>query len=302
MPIHLPPLSRRQFLAGSLAAGAGLIVHRFAGAAGADDVDPDRIVLLSDTHIAADALKVNAGANMTENLKRVVGQVVALRPRPAAVLVNGDCAFGTGEAGDYALLVTLLAPLGEAGLHVYLGLGNHDNRERFWAGMGPQAKRAKELEDRHVTVVETPRANWLMLDSLDQTNKTPGVLGSPQLMWLAAALDARPDRPAVVVVHHQPDYGDRISGLTDTRAMMDVLVPRKQVKAIIYGHTHNWARADREGIHGINLPPTAYVFDKTRPSGWVDVRLAEAGAAFRLNALDEHHAEHGQTHELKWRG
>jgi 3',5'-cyclic AMP phosphodiesterase CpdA len=302
MPIHLPPLSRRRFLAGSLAAGAGLFVHRFAGGEEAGGVDPDRIVLLSDTHIAADPMKVNLGTNVTDNLKRVVAQVVGLRPRPAAVFVNGDCAFGTGEAGDYAQFVKLIAPLREAGLHVYLGLGNHDNRERFWAGVGPQEKRAKEIEDRQITVVETPRANWLMLDSLDQTNKTPGVLGAQQLKWLAAALDARADRPAVVVVHHQPDYGDKVSGLTDTRALMDVLAPRKQVKALIYGHTHNWARADREGIHGINLPPTAYPFQKTRPSGWVDVRLADAGATFSLNALDEKHPEHGQTLDLTWRG
>lgn len=301
MPIHLPPVSRRRFLAGSLAAGAGLVVHRFAGAADTDGFDPGRIVLLSDTHIAADPMKVYQGTNVTENLKRVVAQVAALKPRPVAVFVNGDCAFGTGEAGDYAQFVRLIAPLREAGLHVYLGLGNHDNRERFWAGAGPLENRAKEVEGRQVTVVETPRANWLMLDSLDQTNKTPGVLGDAQLGWLANALDARAEKPAVVIVHHQPDYGDRISGLTDTRPLMAVLSPRKQVKALIYGHTHNWAKADREGIHGINLPPTAYAFEKSRPSGWVDVRLAAAGATFRLNALDEHHAEHGQMLDLKWR-
>ena len=31
--------------------------------------------------------------------------------------------------------------------------------------------------DRQVAVIETPHANWFVLDSLDQTNVTPGKLG-----------------------------------------------------------------------------------------------------------------------------
>ena len=50
MPIQLPPISRRRFLAGSLAAGAGMLLPRRLLA---DDVpvDPNRFALLADTHV-----------------------------------------------------------------------------------------------------------------------------------------------------------------------------------------------------------------------------------------------------------
>src|SRR5690349_15273546 len=74
MPITLPPLrslpaiSRRRFLAGSLAAGAGLLLRRPLLAADETvqsvPVDPHRFALLSDTHIAADPKVAARGVNM----------------------------------------------------------------------------------------------------------------------------------------------------------------------------------------------------------------------------------------------
>ena len=53
MPVHIPPISRRRFLATSLAAGAGLMFGRPAFAAD-KPVDKNTWVLFSDTHVAAD--------------------------------------------------------------------------------------------------------------------------------------------------------------------------------------------------------------------------------------------------------
>ena len=41
------------------------------------------------------------------------------------------------------------------------------------------------------------------------------------------------------MVHHNPGVGANI-GLKDTSAFLDVIRPRKQVKAYVYGHTHTW--------------------------------------------------------------
>lgn len=52
MPIYLPPISRRSFLAGSLAAGTGILLGH--DACGAErKTDSNRWVLISDTHIPA---------------------------------------------------------------------------------------------------------------------------------------------------------------------------------------------------------------------------------------------------------
>jgi len=301
MPLHLPPLSRRRFLATSLAAGLGVWTWRPAPGEEKRGA-PDRWVLIADTHIAADRTQVSRGVTMAANLTQVVKEVTALDPQPAGLLLNGDAAYNKGEPGDYRLLAELLKPLGEAGLPVSFTLGNHDHRENLHAGLLKGAGKSP-LDGRLVAVLETPRVNWFLLDSLEKVNATPGELGAEQLDWLARALDARKDKPALVAAHHDPQWTEaaKRTGLRDTEKLFEVLVPRKQVKALFYGHTHRWRRAEREGIHLVNLPPVAYLFDKESPNGWVDLHLRDKGAVLTLHALDTKHRQHGEKVELTWR-
>jgi 3',5'-cyclic AMP phosphodiesterase CpdA len=301
MPLHLPPISRRRFLASSLAAGAGLLGWREARGEERPSRG-DHWALLADTHIAADPARVHKEVKMAENLSRVVAAVAALEPRPAGVLLDGDGAFLKGEVGDYHLLGRLLRPLADARVPVHLTLGNHDHRENFRKGLAGGTGRSP-LASRHVAVVEAPRANWFLLDSLDRVNAAPGKLGKHQLAWLARALDARKGKPALVVTHHDPQWSApaQRSGLVDTEDLFAVLTPRKHVKALFFGHTHRWHRAERDGIHLVNLPPVAYVFTKGLPNGWVDVRLRARGAVLTLHALDPKHRQNGDVAELAWR-
>ena len=152
-------------------------------------------------------------------------------------------------------------------------------------------------------VVEAPLANWFLLDSLDVTKQTPGKLGDEQRAWLAKALDARPDKPAMVMVHHNPILPDAVkkTGLLDTAELLEILGPRRQVKALFFGHTHTWRRSEHEGIHLINLPAVAYNFRPEEATGWVDCRLRADGASLELRAHDTQHAEHGKVTDLSWR-
>lgn len=302
MPIHLPPVSRRRFLATSLLAGAGLVFQRNLFAAG-KSVDEHFWALLSDTHIAADRNKVARDINMTEHLKNVCGEVIAEGSRPAGVMVNGDCAFNSGELADYATFTQLLQPLREAGMPLHLTVGNHDDREHFWNSLAEEKNAPRALHDHNVALVETPRANWFILDSLEKTLSTPGLLGPEQLDWLARTLDAHPSKPALVMGHHQTaNGGEAKSGLKDSEQLLEVIRPRKQVKAYIYGHTHIWRiQQDESGIHLVNLPPVAYVFQKDQPSGWVRANLKTDGMRLELRCLDRTHKSHGQVVELKWR-
>ena len=269
-----------------------------------DAKDPNHFVLISDSHIDADVAKTKNDVNMTDNLKKVVAAIIALKATPAAVLHGGDLAMNTGEAGDYATFLGLVKSLWERGMPVHLILGNHDNRERFLVALN-----AKDTEspvpDKHTLVVESPKADWYLLDSLDKTNSTPGVLGEKQLAWLAKSLDAKPDKPAIVFTHHHPQDGQpqKFSGLTDTKQLMEILSPRKQVKLMVFGHTHDFVVYDKQpdGLHRINLPPTAYVFKAGRPNGFVDCVLTDTGGTFTLIALDEKHPDNGKVTTLKWR-
>ncbi|MEO6785359.1 MAG: metallophosphoesterase [Chthoniobacteraceae bacterium] len=302
MPLHLPPLTRRAFLRRSIAAGAGLLTFPALHAL-ESDADPDLWALLSDTHIAADRTAILRDVNMTDHLEAAVKGVRALTRRPAGVFVNGDCAVLKGLAEDYATFSTLITPLREDGLPIHLTLGNHDDREVFWTSLKNARPAAPPLASRQVSVVEGARANWFLLDSLDQVNKTPGMLGDEQRAWLAKALDAHTAKPALVMVHHNPNpaASQKKTGLLDTEQLLAILLPRRHVKALIFGHTHTWRFAEQDGLHLVNLPAVAYPFVATEVTGWVDVKLSEKSASLGLHAHDPQHAAHGKITEIAWR-
>ena len=300
MPMHLPPISRRQFLLRSLASGAALALSPSLFAA-TRRTDPNSWALLSDIHLAADRSLIARGINMTDHFTSVSRELLALPECPAGVFITGDCAYNSGQAKDYALVAELLEPIRVGQMPVHLALGHHDNRERFWDAFPKEKATQRPLADRQVALLRTPRANWFVLDSLEKTLSTPGLLGQEQLDWLAGALDANPDKPALVLVHHNPGISGNI-GLKDSAALLEIMRPRKQVKAYIFGHTHDWdVWQDASGIHLINLPPVAYVFSPEKPAGWVHTTLERKGMRLELRCIDSTHKSQGQIVQLQWR-
>jgi 3',5'-cyclic AMP phosphodiesterase CpdA len=242
------------------------------------------------------------GINMAAQLSTVVGDVLGRPARPAGVLVNGDLSFNTGETPDYATFAALVEPLRAAGLPLHLALGNHDHRDRFWAALADDATARRPVVDRHVAIIRSERANWFLLDSLDRTNSTPGLLGAAQLAWLAQALDAHADKPALVMLHHNPTPDPAKVTLIDEAALYAVLRPRRHVKAYFFGHSHRWSTTrDESGLHLINLPTTAYIFDPVQPIGWVLARLEPRGLRLELRCVDPARREHGQTVDISYR-
>jgi 3',5'-cyclic AMP phosphodiesterase CpdA len=300
MPIHLQAISRRRFLLRTLTGGAALALSPSLLAA-AKRADPNSWALLADPHLAADRGLVARGINMTDHFTTVSRELLALPKRPAGVFVLGDCAYNSGQVGDYALVADLLEPIRAAQMPVHLALGNHDNRERFWDAFQAEKAARRPLADRQVALLRTPRANWFVLDSLETTLSTPGLLGKEQLAWLADTLDANSGQPALVLIHHNPGLSGNI-GLKDTTALFEIIRPRKQVKAYIFGHTHAWnVGQDESGIHLINLPPVGYVFTPGLPAGWVHATLERKGIQLELRCVDHAHKSHGQVVKLQWR-
>jgi predicted phosphodiesterase len=69
----------------------------------------------------------------------------------------------------------------------------------------------------------------------------------------------------------------------------------------VFGHTHTWKLAERDGIHLINLPAIGYPFAKTEVTGWVDATFTEKGVKLEVHAIDAKHAKHSDKAELTWR-
>ncbi len=297
MPLTLPAISRRKFLAGTLAAGAGWLLGRTAPSA--EQVEPNRWIFLADTHIWAQRDKEHRGVKPAANFALVRQAILRLPDKPAGVIIAGDLAYMDGQPGDYAVLSEELKPLQEAGLAIHLLLGNHDHRENFFAAF-KERKGQSSVADRHAAVLETPAANMFLLDSLLRTNFTPGQLGQEQLKWLAEALDKRSDKPAVVVAHHYPEKVVK-SGLLDVKQLYEVIVPRRHVKAFIFGHSHVWRIAEHEGIQLINIPAAAWVFSTAEVAGWVEATVSADHISLVRHCLDPTNPKEGQKAELKWR-
>jgi 3',5'-cyclic AMP phosphodiesterase CpdA len=315
MPLHLPPLgsgvrregglSRRAFL-GRAAAGAAalLLPGAVRGAAPRPAGEARRAwALLADTHIHATLQEKNQRFHMAANLVRTVSEVQ--EEGVGAALVNGDLARLVGNPGDYRRFLELVEPMRRRGIPVHATLGNHDDRANFRRALVTSGD-PDDLAERHCSSVEVDGVRWLLLDSLEKVNATPGLLGKAQIEWLAGELDRTPESPttlpgspAIIFLHHNPEPKD--IGLKDTADFLAAIRPRRQVKAVFFGHTHTWRRWEDDGIHMVNLPATGYAFSAGEPIGWVLAAPGPEGLEIELRAIGPAHPDHGKRISLPWR-
>ena len=311
MPIILPPITRRQFAKRTLAlGGAAMMAPQALDAADNEptELDQNRVALLADTHISADPDLVYPGTkwpgspvgedehesvNMAQCLAEAAKSVISLNPRPAHLIVNGDCAMSNGRETEYKEFLRLVEPIRAAGITVHVTIGNHDNRENLWKLL-PFLK--KEQMGVQAGVIELPHANLVLLDS-----GRKGILGQKQLDWLAKELDERADKPALIFGHFNP-YPNRgvrpIKGMSDGAALLKLLGERTHARAYFYGHTHEWQHDRQEHLHLINQPAVSYYFGKGHAHGWVDMKLTETSADLELNCINRKHKQHGDRRQV----
>ncbi|WP_442506441.1 metallophosphoesterase family protein [Novipirellula sp. SH528] len=305
MPLHMIPPTRRSFLQTTLVGGTALLASRYTGAAELKPSD-DWWALLSDPHIDADPKKSARGITMLDCLNRIIDEVLAEPSPPAGVIINGDCAFSRGLAEDYATLSTALQRFADADLPLHMTMGNHDDRGPFYDAFASQRADNPLVDGKHVSILSTPTTNLFLMDSLWEVNKVTGELGQPQLDWLASALDAHAEKPAIVIGHHNLQFLPKesqatISGLRDSQKLVDLLNARSHVQAYIFGHTHHWnVREMQDEVNLVNLPACSYVFNPAHPNGWVKAKFGADQFALELRALDHAHPQHGEKHEIRY--
>lgn len=267
--------------------------------------------LLSDTHIAEDPTEIARNVNTTDHLKQVIKEVLEIhtKDKGQGILVDGDMILTKGTLGEYKSYVGLTQPFRDAGIPMYMIMGNHDTRTTFWEVLGDLAPNRGLVPDRHVGFITGPVANWIFLDSLVESNRSIGTLGEDQLEWLDRTLTSLPDKPTIVTEHHnlvlrEPAPGKKRAGLTDTPEFYAVLDKHPKVKVIIHGHTHRWIVTPGENgaRHIINLPSVAYPSSSgmEKATGWVLAHIDSKGMTVEMKALDKSHPENGQSYRLDW--
>lgn len=234
-----------------------------------------RLLQFTDTHLHTDPARRVQGVDPGASLRRVLAEARRLQPPADALLLSGDLVHDDPAA--YPLLREAFAGFGAP---VYCLAGNHDEAHRL----------AGELAGASFQVHGTARLGAWRLVLLDSTvpGEPGGRLGRERLAALARTL-AREESPTLICLHHPPlplgsRWLDRI-GLSDGDALHALLRRHPQVRAVVFGHAHQEADIERDGIRYLCTPSTCSQFlpgsdafaVEDRPPGFRILDLAANG-------------------------
>ena len=305
--------SRRSFLkcAALLCGTSSLTVpcNLFAEEPTRGSTTEDVWAFVSDMHISDWTDKPPAH---NVRFQSVITAILSEPIKPRRLFLLGDNAGG-GSQGQYKRLLEILQPLIDAGIGIHASLGDHDHREHFRVirqQLLPTEKKDESIthivqtepwedgETKHLEIVETKRANFFVLDSLVKTDQEEGEFGKQQLDWLAAELDRRKDKPAILMAHH-PAVKVSDEGLADAIPFWKMLGTRPQVKAYFFGHSHIWFNYRFGRVHQVNFPATSRCPPLT-VLGWVLMSLHDDGVCLTLKTCDPKHPRNSEKFNLKW--
>ena len=204
----------------------------FSGKPG--DFDADLMVFISDVHVTtgdkcAQWQKKRAMAHVAEILR--------MDPLPRNVLCFGDLAYSYGTVEDYTVFKEIVKPLVDAGVKLTLAMGNHDRRSEFLK-VFPEYEKTTKVSGRIVSVVDVPRASFVLLDSLDDTPSSPGakyntvtgIIDDAQCEWFRDFC-AKATKPVFAGAHHPA---------REMRNLSAALADAPTCYGWIHGHNHRW--------------------------------------------------------------
>lgn len=225
---------------------------------------------ITDLHVTTRGRTAYGVVDTAACLARAVDALLALEPRPDAVIVTGDLAYD-GRAEEYAVVAE---ELGRLAMPVLAIPGNHDARAPFRAALVPRFCPTDDALFLH-WAVDLGEVRLIGLDTLVEGGEH-GELCARRLAWLEAELDRARRRPVVLALHHPPfatgiGFMDRIA-LRDPQALARLVEGHGRVERVLCGHVHRSIQAGWAGTVASIAPSTAH-----------QVRLALApGAPSRL--------------------
>lgn len=265
--------TRRGFIAGSLAFAAT------AGWTAEGETDPNLSIFLSDPHVPGDGVQPDKWeidfSVMYNRLSALVDEILAMRPRPANVVVFGDIAYLRGEAADYRKSAPLYRKLEAAGIRVTIGMGNHDKRKPFLESF-PEYRTSTLVPGEIVSRVSLGHADLFLLDSLNEPSSGLAGMSPAQKKWIQETLP-KWDRPFFLGAHHHANeipFGNR--------PLSKYVVGLKNFRGFIHGHWHSWQEWTmldwgKGGFRrAIGLPSTGFWGDIGYVTFRTDAKLATA--------------------------
>ena len=240
-------MTRRSFFIGAAATAAAPVVAKAMRTG--DCVDENLSVFISDIHVSGEGIKGTAWGDQptyqNSRFEKTVDEILAMRPRPKRVVCFGDVSLWFGFRADYAASLPGFKRLTDAGVEVYITMGNHDRRESFLE-YHPSYAKSSPVPGRIVSVVDLGTCDLILLDSLNQTGKkegdpnaVPGAIDAAQWDWLKAESKRR-TRPFLCGAHHSPREMTReIDGKKAN--VLSILNENPKFRGWIHGHDHRWS-------------------------------------------------------------
>ena len=191
------------------------------------------IAQITDLHIAT----APPHLGNADRLRSVLAAIARLRPRPAAIFASGDLAE-TGKPEEYAALAEILKT---APVPVYVGMGNHDRRAPLLAAF-PAPSTSVDDHGFVQYAVDIGELRLVMCDTAEE-GRAEGFFCEARAAWLARTLDAAPQRPTVVFLHHPPipcgiQWMDPTFEAAGVARLAKALHGRRQVVGLLGGHVH----------------------------------------------------------------
>ena len=299
--------SRREFLVGCMAAGAVGCTSAASTRKGA--LDPYAVGVISDVHTGLPWGKQQYRTGMEypwmpEAAKRLVAEILAMPNPPANIIGLGDISLAFGEPGDYEVAAEVLKPLTDAGITVTHAMGNHDIRAEFLKYF-PGYDKTTKLKGRFVSVVSTPHADFILLDSLVEPTKRGSYsactglgLGDEQIEWLKATLAAA-TKPTFVCAHHR----------ANDLKIDNLCAKSPAVVGYLHGHHHCWmssfifngySATKTRVVRMVGFPTLGLNMDV----GWGVIRTAPMGATLRCYNRDFYFPvkKEGKNRPASWDG
>ncbi|MGD0960938.1 MAG: 3',5'-cyclic-AMP phosphodiesterase [Methylomonas sp.] len=232
-----------------------------------------KILQITDLHIQPGSTETLMGIDTEASLKNVLNHAFRTHVSFDQILVTGDLAQNPSPASYqrlYGILQNFRTP-------IMCLPGNHDD----FALMQNSLQRGYITCEQYLEL-----QNWRVIALQTQKPDSPdGEIADEQLHYLTERLDAEPEQPVLLAMHHHC-LGSGCAWLdtmqiSNSAALLECINRYRQIKIVCYGHIHQEREAFINGVGFFSTPATCFQFQPLSQA----FKIADQAPGYRVFEL-----------------